>query len=276
MKSTFWNADVYRWVMAACLLFAVLTASAMLVYPGGTIANHATTGYSFLHNFFSDLGNTTTWSGLPNPISASLFFVALVAAGSGMALFFIAFARFFQAERTVMILSRLGSLAGVLSALCFIGVAFSPANLSLDLHVQFVNWAFRLFPVAVILYIIAILRQSFYPRRAVLVLGAFAILLILYLWLLSYGPGVKMADGEMIQATGQKIIVYASILTVLIQGYEAWRFANERSAQYARAANRESGEVQKGYKLSDEQLQWVVGGTDPQFAQAQFDQLQKS
>ena len=38
-------------VMAACLLFPVLTSLAMILYPGGTHSNPDTKGYRFFENF---------------------------------------------------------------------------------------------------------------------------------------------------------------------------------------------------------------------------------
>jgi hypothetical protein len=105
---------------------------------------------------------------------------------------------------------------GVLSALCFIGVAFTPADLWLAPHKEFVMWAFRLFPAAVLCYTIAMFRVS-YPRLYAYELIAFFVLLVAYMLLLEFGPDIKTYSGMVIQAVGQKIIVYASIISVMIQ-----------------------------------------------------------
>jgi hypothetical protein len=44
-------------------------------------------------------------------------------------------------------------------------------------------------------------------------------LLVGYMLLLEFGPDMKTYHGMVIQATGQKIIVYASITTVLLQAW---------------------------------------------------------
>ena len=45
--------------------FFVLTIIAMLVYPGGTLHDATTDAYSFLNNFFSDLGRSRDFEGGP-------------------------------------------------------------------------------------------------------------------------------------------------------------------------------------------------------------------
>jgi hypothetical protein len=220
-KSSSWRRRALSWVAAGCVQFVILTVVAMCFYPGGTTADPTTQGYSFFTNFLSELGLTRTHSGESNTISFILFFVALTLAGAGLALFFVVFRSFFGQSRVTRVLSAIGSLFGVLSGICFIGVACTPANLQPVLHGQFVLWAFQAFPVAVILYGIAILLHKTYPKRFALVFVVFAFLLVLYLVLIMRGPGFATPQGLMIQATGQKIIVYASIISILIQSLGA-------------------------------------------------------
>jgi hypothetical protein len=82
-----------------------------------------------------------------------------------------------------------------------------------NLHYQLVFWAFRTFLFAVAIYAVVIFRQRTYPRR--------------YGWvfiLLTYGPDAKTSEGFIIQATGQKIIVYVSILSIMTQSWLAYKF----------------------------------------------------
>ncbi len=102
-------------------------------------------------------------------------------------------------------------------------MAFTPANLYLPAHRQFVLRAFQAFPIAVTFYVAAILCQREYPRRYALVFAAFAALLTAYLFLLTRGPSSRTLDGLVIQATGQKVIVYASVVSILIQSLGALR-----------------------------------------------------
>ena len=122
-KSRFRRQTAFQVSMAVCVIFVVLTAVAMLLYPGGTKTDHSTPGYSFFQNFFSDLGLTKAWSGESNSLSSVLFIVALSLAGAMLALFFVAFAQFFNQSFRGKLLSRLGSVAGVISGICFVGIA---------------------------------------------------------------------------------------------------------------------------------------------------------
>ena len=228
LASVFFNRNIFHLAAATCILFFLMTVVAMLLYPGGTYVDPSTHGYSFFANFFSDLGATRTPSGAANTLSMILFSSALTIVGLGLAVFFIALTQFFQDSRSRLILPGTAALLGSIAGLCFIGVAFTPWNLYLAAHNHFVMWAFRTFLGAVLLYGMAILRERTLPRQFALTFLAFAILLAAYVLLLTFGPSPKAAAGLRIQVAGQKIIVYASVLTVLIQSVAAGRLARLR------------------------------------------------
>lgn len=217
----FSRQQIFDWVVGGCIFFIVLTAVAMFFYPGGTASDPTTRGYVFWMNFFSDLGRTQARNGQPNPIAAAMFFAALVGAGLALIAFFGAFAQFFGRTRVERALAWGGSCAGIVAGACFIGVACVPANWNSALHTQFVYGAFEAFTLAALVYFIVLLRASDYPKRFAAVFGVFAILLLLYLGLLFFGPTLKTPEGVMIQVTGQKLIVYASVISVLIQAVGA-------------------------------------------------------
>lgn len=210
------NPPTYTLVMAACVQFVILTLVAMLFYPGGTLTDPTTSGYSFLNNFFSDLGLTASYSGAPNHISSALFITALTLAGLGLILFFMTFPDFFSVAPDTLIVSWLGTLFGVICGFSFIGVAFTPADRFFARHVDFVHLAFSAFLLVVLLYSIAIYRHPSFPRVYAGVLLLFAALLAAYLWLLFFGPSAASPQGILIQAVGQKVIVYATIGVMLI------------------------------------------------------------
>ena len=56
----------------------ILAAGAGLRYPGGTLLTPSSPGYSFTHNFLSDLGMTVAYNGRPNMIGAALFALSLL------------------------------------------------------------------------------------------------------------------------------------------------------------------------------------------------------
>jgi hypothetical protein len=188
MNSPFWQKQVYRYIYIGCGLFVLLTVAAMFTYPGGLYTGELTTQYEFFRNFFSDLGRLTVEDGRQNITSAILFFLALSIAGLGLIFFFIAFRQFFMTDRTAKIVSLIGTLMGVASGIFFIGIAGAPYDLFLDIHYQFVFWAFRTFLVAVSIYAFLIFRQEEYPRRYGWIFVAFAFFLAAYIVLLEFGP----------------------------------------------------------------------------------------
>ena len=224
MTSLFWYKNVYRYVVIGCGLFVLLTVAAMFTYPGGTFNDEITNGYDFFTNFFSDLGRITVADNRSNIVSAILFFFALSIAGVGLVFFFIAFREFFKSDKTGNWVSLLGTIIGVGSGLCFVGIACAPYDIIFDIHYQLVFWAFRTFLISVSIYAFVIFRQNEYPRRYGWIFTAFAIFLAAYLILLEFGPEATTPTGLIIQATGQKIIVYVSILSVMAQSWLAYQF----------------------------------------------------
>lgn len=228
MNSTFWQKNVFHYVFLGCGLFVLLTVIAMFTYPGGLYTGELTTQYDFFHNFFSDLGRIQVEGGRSNLVSAILFCFALSLAGVGLIFFFIAFKQFFTNDRVGSIVSAAGTGIGVISGACFVGVAFAPYDLLLDLHFQFVIWAFRTFFFAVSIYAYLIFGQNYYPRRYGWIFAAFAIFLAAYIVLLEFGPEASTPSGLIIQATGQKIIVYISIISAMAQARLAYLFQTAR------------------------------------------------
>jgi len=220
---------LYLIIAIGCAMFVVLTLIAMLTYAGGTVDNHAARGYSFTHNFLSNLGMLTALSGEPNWVSAVLFFISLAAAGVCLVIFFILFRRFFQASRLQKVLSLIGSILGVLAGISFIGIAFAPADIARPAHMQFVMWAFRLFPLAVLCYVPVMFMDKRYPKVYAWVFAVFSLMLIGYYVLITNGPSFDTPEGLVIQVVGQKVIAYMSILSIGIQSMGAYLYLGKSS-----------------------------------------------
>jgi hypothetical protein len=106
---------------------------------------------------------------------------------------------------------------------------FQPVQYPLfeEAHTHFVLLAFRSFLVVVVCYAVAIFVNKAYPNGYGVVYVLFALLLAGCIWLLTQGPGLETEREIVIQATGQKAIVYAAIMCTLIQSWGALR--QERS-----------------------------------------------
>lgn len=206
---------LFRLIAFGCALFVVLTLIAMLTYAGG---------YSFTHSFFDYLGMITTPSGRSNWVSAILFIIALGTAGASLVVFFVLFHRLFRATRLQYVLSLVGSTVGILAGVSFMGIAFAPADIARPAHIQFVMWAFRLFPLAVLFYVPVLFMDKRYPKVYAWIFTIFCLMLIGYYLLMTNGPSFESPQGLVIQVVGQKVIAYASILSIGIQSIGAYRY----------------------------------------------------
>ena len=185
----------FRSVITAAIVFLVLTIAAMLLYPGGRVGDPQSIGYSFFTNFFSDLGQTHTHSGATNTVSLALFCIGLVAVAYTIVVFFFAFSDLFPTGTISSRIARAAAWRSVVTAISFLGVAAT----------------------SILACLVASLLERTIPRRFALVYGIFAFVLVAYIGLITLGPAPGTAAGAAIQATGQKIIVYASVLTILAQ-----------------------------------------------------------
>lgn len=240
-----WRRDVFDLVALACVLFVILTAVAMLLYPGGTIVDPTATGYHFFENYLSDLGLTRSRSGAANGPTMLLFIVALVSVALALGVFFLAFTRLCAAAPRALRLSRRAALVGAITCVSFIGVAGTPRDLAYPEHVAFELLAFPSFLAAVVVEIAALRALEHaappgLPRRFLWVFVGFAVALAAYLVLLAFGPPDTTLVGERIQVTGQKVIVYAAIAMVLLQSGQARRLASRPSEPRSRRAWRSS------------------------------------
>lgn len=229
-EGLFWRRTVFNCISVGGTLYFILTIVAMFFYPGGTVSDATTQGYSVFKNFFSDLGTLHTHSGAPNFISATLFFLAQTLAGLSVFMFSLAFPQFFRHARKGRTSCMVGSILGALAGIYFMGVAFTPADLLFRAHVHFALWGFRMFSAAALFWAIAIFRHGTYLKRYAWIFLGFGILLIGYILLRVYGPSyTETVQGTIIQATGQKIIVYTSLVITILQAQGA-KVLNIRSS----------------------------------------------
>ena len=131
-KKNFWIIEMPRYSM---IVFVLFNAIAMLSYPGGSVDNklsldqaEAQVGYSFFNNFFSDLGQTISHSGDPNWLSCIFFNFSLCVIG---VCFIMLFCKVGDLFNNYKVLSKIGTVCGVLSGFCYIGVALTPSNVFL-------------------------------------------------------------------------------------------------------------------------------------------------
>ena len=215
-----WYRHLFAIVAGLSALFVALTALAMVLYPGGTVPVAATRGYQFFVNFFSDLGQTRTQSGAWNYPSMVLFTTSMTMAGIGLGTFFVTFAKVFARKAPTsraLWLNRLATSVGVVAAVCFVGVGATPYNLLFPEHQAFVQWAFRLLLLAILLESSALWLTPHVPRVWLRVNITFVAILFAYLLLMMFGPSTSTLIGDEIHAVGQKLIVYIAISTISVR-----------------------------------------------------------
>ncbi len=199
-----------------CIYFVISFILAMIIYAGGTINDPESMGYSFTRNFFSDLGKFTT----ENIISAMMFNLSLIVCGWSFAAYFFYFTKLFNQNTIIHILAKVGSFAGIIGALCFVGVGLTPHNLFLDYHIVFVNWAFRSFLLAGISLSVVLYKDNRFENRFAMGYFIFAILTFLYVLVLEFAPDPKISDFALIfNVIAQKIIIFAFIFSILYQSF---------------------------------------------------------
>ena len=202
---------------------AALTVAGMFLYPGGTVLEPTTTGYSLLYNSLSDLGGITGWNGQPNPawpfhLAASVVFVVAALA------FFGAVLHVYSESSTSSSLCRAAGAVVVLAAAGLIGATLTPHDRYAVLHGRFSMVAVWALPVATALLSAATARDDRFGSRVPL--AWLALTLIVMAWMsMMLGPRPTTPLALAIPVTLQKIVAGALVGTVVFQGFEAERRA---------------------------------------------------
>ena len=206
----FWTVKVIRFVT---IFFVVAVIIASYFYPGGNIHDTAQSGYSFTHNFLSDLGGLESHSGEDNIIS-SIFFNLSMLLFFFIGISFLFVPILFKENKPTFILAIVGSLFFFIGSMFFAGVGFTPYDVFFDLHVFFALNSFRLMIPASLIYLIVFLRSSL-SIKYIAVIASFLFLVTAYVIYLNIGENPLSNKEAMIaSATIQKFIAFMSVVTV--------------------------------------------------------------
>ena len=197
----------------------LLAVGSMLRYPGGTPSDPPTAGYSIHRNFLSDLGMTVAYDGRTNLLGASLFVVSvvLVVAATGAVLF--AFVRRCSTSDHARRFARSAGALGAVACLAFLGIAFTPENRVMRLHVDLTMLVFRIAPIVTLLFTVAMKGSGAFHPRAIQASAMLTIVLVAYVVLLEWGPAVTTPDGLVVQAVAQKLVTGAFMIAVLVASF---------------------------------------------------------
>ena len=206
----FWTVKVIRFVT---IFFVVAVIIASYFYPGGNIHDTAQSGYSFTHNFLSDLGGLESHSGEDNTIS-SIFFNLSMLLFFFIGISFLFVPILFKENKPTFILAIVGSLFFFIGSMFFAGVGFTPYDVFFDLHVFFALNSFRLMIPASLIYLIVFLRSSL-SIKYIAVIASFLFLVTAYVIYLNFGENpLSNRDAMITSATIQKFIAFMSVMTV--------------------------------------------------------------
>ena len=206
----FWTVKVIRFVT---IFFVIAFIIASYFYPGGNIHDPAQLGYSFTHNFLSDLGGLESHSGEDNIISSVFFNLSmLLFFFIGISFLFVPI--LFKENKSTFILAIIGSLFFFIGSMFFAGVGFTPYDVFFDLHVFFALNSFRLMIPASLIYLIVFLRSSL-NIKYVAVIALFLFLVTAYVIYLNFGENpLSNKEAMIVSATIQKFIAFMSVMTV--------------------------------------------------------------
>tara|TARA_B100000941_G_scaffold29030_1_gene17169 strand:+ start:141 stop:812 length:672 start_codon:yes stop_codon:yes gene_type:complete len=206
----FWTIKVVRFV-TCFFVFACIVAA--FFYPGGNIHDTTQVGYSFTHNFLSDLGGLESHSGDKNMVSFILFNLSMI-------LFFLVGISFllvpvlFKENKFTFFLAIIGSLFFFVGSIFFAGVGFTPYDLYLDLHIFFALNSFQLMIPALLLYLIVFLRSSLSLKYS-MVIAFFLLSVFLYVFYLNFGESpLNSKEALITSASIQKCIAFLSVASI--------------------------------------------------------------
>ncbi|MFW9949297.1 MAG: hypothetical protein ACFFKA_04125 [Candidatus Thorarchaeota archaeon] len=218
-----WRKNAFLLMVIGPIQYITLTAIAMIFYAGGTLTDPSSPGYFFWGNFFSDLGRLIALSGNSNIISYTIFTISALILSFTFVPFSFAIPGFFKNDKKQFLLSKIGSILGMISISFFIGGIFTPWDVFDTTHLLFSN-LFNLTGVLVILfYTIAIIFNRNYPNTYAYIYIALFMFAIFYTIVLLNLPKSISTEGIIIQASFQKVVHYLFLICFLIQGYGAWK-----------------------------------------------------
>lgn len=204
----------------AAILFILLQVVGMQVYPGGTMHDASTIGYSFSKNFFSDMGAYAARNGEPNYLSMIIFALSLTIVGITFSLYYLFLPRVLGNDRANYLLASTGTLFAIGGSICMIGTGFTPSDIVFAPHVFFANNIFHCFLVTALLYTIVIFRSDSLKKRYAMGYAMFFISIFIYVGILQYGPSANSGESAMIfQVLSQKMIVLVFCCSVIHQTF---------------------------------------------------------
>ena len=219
----------HRIALAAAVM---LTGASMMLYAGGTLLDGSTRGYSFAHNFLSDLGSTVAFNYQPNLTGAILFGLAVVIGVFTLGAYVVATIRVLSADAAARPFARAAAAVVVLVCAGFLGLAVTPQNLLIGLHTVLGLIAFYSFPLVTALLATATMRDNRFRTRATAGWIFLSLVLVAFVAVGHLGPSARTELGLVVQVLTQKVVVLIVIVLLWLESHET-DLATIRAATYA-------------------------------------------
>ena len=224
-KATINSSWVHYAPKYGVVLFFLLNLVSIFCYPGTTLIDPSSTGYSFIYNFFSDLGRTQTFvndtgATYNNFFSAVFFNNSLFICGIIFVFYYLNVTSFFKGTR-LYTLSIIASVFGMIGGVCFIGVGLTPSDFVHDAHVIVTNWAFRFFTINAFLFFYLIIRSEHISNKFSIGYLLFAVFLFVYVFIIEIGGMPENVSMEFLayKVVWQKVIVLCFIINSFFQSF---------------------------------------------------------
>lgn len=204
-----------RFIRLIPVLFTISVGIAIYFYPGGNIHDSSQIGYSFTHNFLSDLGGYKSHSGEVNFLSSFFFGFSLVLFFfAGIAFLFIP--NLFRDNSLNFKLAICGSICFAFGSIFFAGVGLTPHDLYMEMHIFFALNAFRFMIPGSFLFLIVLYRSKVKNHFAFTIFFLMISTFAYVLYQIYGGNPLENIENMSQQATIQKLIVLVNILCVFI------------------------------------------------------------
>ncbi len=230
-----------RLLLYSSIQFVVLSFGAMLFYPGGAMYQPGARRYLFFQNFFSDLGATVTRRNQSNAVAMVLFVVGLVSVGISLVLSSPIWKHVIAGPGRGMFFGHAAQVLAALAGICYVGIAVTPWNLILGVHMFFVQSAFTLL-LAFVISLTVLQMQNKWLLQYIASNLIYIAILSGYVFVLFDGPNLETLRGLVFQVVAQKFIVYVSILNLAYQtigviGAEEQRASSDFSGYHSFETN---------------------------------------